>query len=96
MAKTFLKVFLDSMETHYRSGIPYLASAYASGVKLISMPANDGTDNVRYEIQRFKRLTSTPTGVGIRDMDRDGAETATSKFAGNALIARMNKLQQVN
>ena len=93
--KTFYKVFVDSMETQYRSSIAYLAAQYNSAIKLVAFSANDGTDTVRVEIQRMKRLASTATGVASRDEDRDGAETATSKFAGNALINRLNKLQRV-
>ncbi len=93
--KTFYKAFVDSLETMYRSAIPYLAAQYNSGVKLVAFAPNDGTDEVRVEIQRRVRLTSVKTGVDARDMDRDGVETATAKYAGNALVARLNKLQRV-
>ena len=95
MANTFYKTFIDSMETHYRASIAYLAAQYNSAIKLVAFAANDGTDQVRVEIQRMKRLSSTMTSVGSRDQDRDGTETSTSKFAGNALVARLNKLQRV-
>ncbi len=93
--KTFYKTFVDSMETQYRSSIAYLAGQYNSSIKLNVFAANDGTDTVRVEIQRMIRLESKQTGVNSRDQDRDGAETGTSKFAGNALIQRLNQLQRV-
>jgi len=91
----FFKQFVACTVEQYRSSIPYLAATYNTSINLQPLLRLDGT-TPRIEIQRMKRLTSVKTGVDPRDVGGGGTETATAKYAGNALIERLNKLQSVS
>lgn len=88
MAQDYLKLFKDSAETHYASGVaPLLSLAQLNtGVKFTAFPIEGSeTENsgAQIAVQRTKRIKAE---ASVQD---------ATKGAGENLVARLNKAKRL-